>query len=54
MIKKITIEEFEKLLIYSHCKEFRDAYQRDFFRDMMLNGKPDFVEVDTDILNLAL
>ena len=54
MIKKITIKEFETLLIYSHCKEFRDAYQRDFFRDMMLNGKPDFVEVDTDILNLAL
>ena len=53
MIKKITIEEFEKLLIYSHCKEFRDAYQRDFYRDMMFNGKPDFVEVDTDILNLA-
>lgn len=53
MIKKITIEEFKKLLIYSHCKEFRDAYQRDFYRDMMFNGIPDFVEVDTDILNLA-
>lgn len=50
---KITLEEFQNLLIKSRCKEFKDTYQRSFYRDIMFNGIPKFVEVDDDILKIA-
>lgn len=53
MKTRITLEEFQNLLIKSRCKEFKDAYQRNFYRDIMFNGMPEFVEVDDDILKIA-
>ena len=49
----IPIEQFKLLLIKGHCKEFKQAYQREFYRSLMLNGEPTNWEVDDDILALA-
>lgn len=50
----IPIEQFKLLLIKGHCKEFKQAYQREFYRSLMLHGEPANREVDDSILNLAL
>lgn len=51
---RIPIEEFKRLLIKGHCKEFKQAYQREFYHSLMLHGEPDNWEVDDNILSLAL
>lgn len=50
----IPIETFKELLIKGQCKEFRQAYQREFYRSLMRGDEPTSWEVDDDILSIAL
>lgn len=49
---RIPIELFEILLIKGHCKEFKEAYQREFYRALM-HGEPSNWEVDDELLDRA-
>lgn len=50
---RIPIEYFKLLLIKGHCKPFREAYQREYYRSLIRNGEPATWEVDDNILALA-
>lgn len=50
----IPIETFKELLIKGQCKEFRQAYQREFYRSLMRGDEPVSWEVDDDILSIGL
>ena len=51
---RIPIETFKELLVKGQCKEFREAYQREFYRSLMKGDEPASWEVDDDILSVAL
>ena len=51
---RIPIETFKELLIKGQCKEFRQAYQREFYRSLMKGDEPVSWEVDDYILSIAL